>query len=362
MMDAFRSSPDSTVKEVFRALGNREPLVKSPCHTGDPVTRKITAGVNLVQALGGSYRYGSSLRHMGLTNSSLKSGDTPSQNVWLSHGPGAALILATLCGIFILDRATDTAPVQHLYYLPIIYAGVAFGQFGGLGAAIAAIVLYHLANHAPFAKPYNELDVVQIILFLAVAIVAGKLTSDSRRLHLLATTDDLTGLHNLRSFESRLVRMVSDARTANTPLAMLALDVDHLKLINDAHGHLAGADAVRTVGQLIASNLPANAVACRYGGDEFAIAIPCCTMVVARQIGDSLCRVIYASEPVLAGQRMPAATLSISVGIADFVLAGRFHYLAIGASDDGAAEALFGAADKALFLAKAGGRNRAHFA
>ena len=299
---------------------------------------------------------------MRLTNSSLKSADLRLRSLWLSRRVAVAVISTALFGIFILDRATETAPVQHLYYLPIIYAAVVFNTLGGLVAALGAIGLYHLANHAEFAKPYSELDVVQIILFMTVAILAAKMTSDTRRLHALATTDDLTGLHNLRSFEARLISMAADARTANTPLVMLALDVDHLKLINDAHGHMAGADAVRTVGQLIASNLPANAVACRYGGDEFAIAIPCCTVAVARQIGETLCRAIYASEPILAGQLMPAATLSISVGISDFFVARRFQYLSTDVSDEDAAQALFSDADKALYLAKASGRNRAHSA
>src|SRR5258705_8267405 len=115
---------------------------------------------------------------MWLTNSSLKSVDVPSQSLWLSRQLAAAAILAMLFGVFILDRWTGTAPVQHLYYLPIIYAAVVFGRFGGLGVAVVAIGLYHLANHAQPAKPYSELDVVQIILFMAVAMVAAKLTSD----------------------------------------------------------------------------------------------------------------------------------------------------------------------------------------
>jgi diguanylate cyclase (GGDEF)-like protein len=299
---------------------------------------------------------------MRLTNSSLKSADLRLRSLWLSRRVAVAVISTALFGIFILDRATETAPVQHLYYLPIIYAAVVFSTLGGLVAALGAIGLYHLANHAEFAKPYSELDVVQIILFMTVAILAAKMASDTRRLHALATTDDLTGLHNLRSFEARLISMAADARTANTPLVMLALDVDHLKLINDAHGHMAGADAVRTVGQLIASNLPATAVACRYGGDEFAIAIPRCTVAIALRIGETLCRSINAAEPILAGQLMPAATLSISVGISDFFVARRFQYLSTDMSDEDAAQALFSDADKALYLAKASGRNRAHSA
>jgi diguanylate cyclase (GGDEF)-like protein len=299
---------------------------------------------------------------MSLTHSSLTISDVPSQRLWLSRRLAAAVILMALLGIFMLDRATETAPVQHLYYLPIIYAAVVFGLYSGVSVAVAAIVLYHLANHVQFARPYGELDVLQIILFVAVAMVSAKLTSDARRLHMLATTDDLTGLHNLRSFESRLVRMVGCARSSRTSLVLLAMDVDRLKLINDAHGHLAGADAVRAVGQFIASNVPENAVACRYGGDEFVVAIPGCTRFLARKIGDALCRGVYALEPILAGQPMPAGTLSISVGIADFFGAGRFECLSPNASDEDAAKALFHAADEALYFAKASGRNRAHSA
>src|ERR1700686_3863725 len=138
---------------------------------------------------------------MRLTNSSLKSADVRFWSLWLSRPVAVAVISTALFGIFILDRVTETAPVQHLYYLPIIYAAVVFNTLGGLVAALGAIGLYHLANHAEFAKPYSELDVVQIILFMTVAILAAKMASDTRRLHALATTDDLTGLHNLRSFE-----------------------------------------------------------------------------------------------------------------------------------------------------------------
>jgi diguanylate cyclase (GGDEF)-like protein len=299
---------------------------------------------------------------MSLTNSRLTSSDVPSPTFWLSRRLAAGVIVLALAGIFLLDRATETAPVQHLYYLPIVYAAVVFGMLSGIGAAVTAIVLYHLANHVQLARPYGELDVLQIILFMAVAIVAAKLTSDTRRLHMLATTDDLTGLHNLRSFESRLVKMVSVARSARTPLVLLAMDVDRLKLINDAYGHLAGADAVRAVGQIVASTVPESTVACRYGGDEFVVAIPGCSRFLAQKIGDTLCRAVYASEPDLAGQQMPAHTLSISIGIADFFEAGRFRGVSANTSDEDVAKALFRAADEALYAAKASGRNRAHSA
>jgi len=65
----------------------------------------------------------------------------------------------------------------------------------------------------------------------------------------------IIGLHNLRSFESKLLVTVRRAQARGTPVSMLVLDVDHLKKINDVHGHLAGAEAVRKVGHIIGDSL-----------------------------------------------------------------------------------------------------------
>lgn len=103
-------------------------------------------------------------------------------------------------------------------------------------------------------------------------LVATKLADDARRLRQLASTDDLTGLSDLRGFEHQLASLYRQARASESSLSMLVLHVDGLKALNELHGHIAGADAVRTVGRAIADILPDNAVACRYGGDEFAVA------------------------------------------------------------------------------------------
>ena len=83
---------------------------------------------------------------------------------------------------------------------------------------------------------------------------------------------------------------------------MIVLDVDRLKSINDRYGHLAGADAVRTVGRVIAGWVPAKGVACRYGGDEFVIFIPSCSAADALERADALRALVSATAPVLAGQ------------------------------------------------------------
>src|SRR6267142_935973 len=152
-----------------------------------------------------------------------------------------AVVGTALWVIFELDRRTGSAPVQHLYYLPIILASLRMGPAIGVVVSLIAIALYHIANLAHFTVGYTDTDVVQTALFVFVGIVTAKLAADGRRLRTLAATDDLTGLHNLRSFEARLAVMVRASRQAGTSMAMLVLDVDRLKAMNDAYGHLAGA-------------------------------------------------------------------------------------------------------------------------
>ena len=269
-----------------------------------------------------------------------------------------AAVISALLLIFQLDRVTGEAPVQHLYYLPILLASVRLGQGAGLVVATVAIVLYHLVNPALLAWPPRESDVVQIALFVAVAIVTARLADDARRLHQLAATDDLTGLHNLRSFEARLIPMVRACRVARMPVAMLVLDLDRLKSLNDSHGHLAGGEAVRTLGHVLADRLPADAVACRFGGDEFVVAIPECDVVRAEAVADDIRRTVKALAPYLAGLSFPSGTLSVSVGVAclAFVIGGAAASSA--ATDVETGEALFRAADRSLYSAKEQGRDR----
>ncbi len=222
--------------------------------------------------------------------------------VWSAIGIAGALAV-----IFALDRGTGAAPVQHLYYLPIIAAGLTGGLAGGAVAA-AAIVLYHLANPHLLTFAYGHWDVVQMLLFVTVGVATARIAEDRRRLHQLSMTDDLTGLSNLRHFEQRLVALVRAARDDGSGLSLLVLDLDRLKALNDAHGHLAGAEAVRTVGHEIAGCVPPNAVACRYGGDEFVVALPRVSEGDARRIADDIRCAVRRRPPVLAGVPFPDGT------------------------------------------------------
>ncbi|HEY7186123.1 MAG TPA: diguanylate cyclase [Vicinamibacterales bacterium] len=274
----------------------------------------------------------------------------------LTHTSALVAIVVVLIAIFALDATTYQAPVQHLYYLPIVLAAVTFRWRGGLACALVAIVLYHLANPHPFTWRAEQPDLLQVAVFIAAGVLSARLVEDARRLRRMALTDDLTGLHNLRSFEAGLHMLISAAREAGTPLSLLVLDVDRLKSLNDEHGHLAGAEAVRFVGRVLADGLPSNAVACRYGGDEFVVALPEADEREAIAVAEALGREVHAAAPVLAGVPHPRGRLSISVGIAvrTFDKSRRSPRESI----DDAGEHLFRDADAALYAAKNGGRNR----
>ena len=270
------------------------------------------------------------------------------RRAWVTLGVVSALWI-----IFAVDWRTGSAPVQHLYYLPIVVASLGLGRFPGITTSLVAVVLYHLANRAHFTSGYTDADVVQTTLFVVVGIVTAKLSEDARRLRHLAATDDLTGLHNLRSFEAKLSAMMRVSRSTGAPLTLFVIDVDRLKSINDAHGHLAGSEAVRLVGHTLAKHLPSEAVACRYGGDEFAVAVSGCGDCRARSLAEELRTSIHALAPVLVGRSFPTGTLSISIGIASLDTGA-----CNSATEVGVGEALFASADHALYAAKRRGRNR----
>ena len=269
-----------------------------------------------------------------------------------------ALVAGAMLLVFALDRSTGAAPVQHLYYVPIVFAAVSFGRWAGPGAAIVAVVLYHVANPTLLRTRYSEPDLVQIVLFLASGAVASRFAHDARRLRRLAETDDLTGLYNLRGFDTRLAGALRTARQTGTSMAVFVLDIDRLKSLNDTHGHRAGADAVRVVGRVLATRLPPRGISCRFGGDEFVVALPGFDARQAAEAADAIRTAVQACAPYLADMPFPVATLSISIGLACLsddrgTGAGRWP-----ATDADTAELLFKSADQALYAAKNAGRNR----
>jgi two-component system, cell cycle response regulator len=160
----------------------------------------------------------------------------------------------------------------------------------------------------------------------------------------MAITDALTGLYNRRYMESHVETLVEQAVARNKPLAVLVLDIDYFKSINDGHGHDAGDDVLREFALRIRKSIRGLDLACRYGGEEFVVVMPETDMAVATMVAERLRRRI-ASEPFAIQKGERSIEVTISVGIA-----------ALGPNDNPAA--IIKRADQALYRAKRDGRNR----
>ncbi len=161
----------------------------------------------------------------------------------------------------------------------------------------------------------------------------------------MAITDALTSLFNRRYMESHLGTLVEQASARNKPLAVLVLDIDYFKSINDSHGHDAGDDVLREFALRIKRSIRGIDLACRYGGEEFVIVMPETDMAVAAMVAERLRRRI-AAEPFAIQQGARSIPVTISIGLA-----------ALRGKNENAA-AVLKRADQALYRAKRDGRNR----
>lgn len=176
--------------------------------------------------------------------------------------------------------------------------------------------------------------------FTAVALENAELHQSALR---SALTDPLTGLFNVRYLQESLGVALDRAEAAGRPFALLMLDVDNLREVNNASGHLVGDVALREVARIIAGATRGGDIAARYGGDEFLLALPDAGAEAASAVAERIRREVEGIGLTRHGVRLP---LTVSIGIAAYP------------RDGATLEALVEAADRAAYRAKARGRNR----
>ena len=161
----------------------------------------------------------------------------------------------------------------------------------------------------------------------------------------MADHDSLTGLFNRRRFKQELERHVVHVQRYGFEGAVLVLDIDNFKQINDSLGHQAGDQLINFVGDLLRDNLRATDVLARLGGDEFAILVPKADRGEAEGVADKLVNAVRNSAPVLRGDQRRGVTISVGVAMFD-----DRHGLS---ADDTLVDA-----DLAMYDAKDAGRDR----
>jgi diguanylate cyclase (GGDEF)-like protein len=169
----------------------------------------------------------------------------------------------------------------------------------------------------------------------------------SRLMRVLADHDSLTGLHNRRSFNRQLERLWRQAQRESQSLALLLCDIDHFKAYNDCYGHQAGDNVLQRVGGVLAdaARRPLD-MSVRLGGEEFAVLLYDITDEQARERAEAL-RGALEKLGIRHERSDTAAMVTMSVGVACMLPA-----------EEGAMDQLYERADRALYEAKAFGRNQ----
>lgn len=163
------------------------------------------------------------------------------------------------------------------------------------------------------------------------------------RLEELAMKDELTGIANRRYFMLKIQEEFARAKRYKNPLALLMMDLDNLKIINDTFGHLAGDQVLLQAARVLSDYLRETDLPGRFGGDEFGIILPNTGLLEATQLGERL-RQIFTQQRIEIHQN--EIQFSMSLGVAELC------------DNDGNADDLIHRADDALYHAKTSGRNQ----
>jgi diguanylate cyclase (GGDEF)-like protein len=221
------------------------------------------------------------------------------------------------------------SPLLNLYLLPIILSALTLGRLVTL-LQVAVIAICHLLLAAAtpgldvMSLAYASQAVGQLAPFLLVAYLTTTLSADiteaRERIENLAQTDSLTGLFNLRMFNEVWQREHTAGEGSRGVYALLMIDIDKLKDINDAFGHDAGNSALTLVAQCLQRSIRNTDYAARFGGDEFAVLLPGASPEVAEAVVKRVRHNVYKTTLDLRSRMIRC---SVSIGVVNYPKDGR---------------------------------------
>jgi diguanylate cyclase (GGDEF)-like protein len=264
--------------------------------------------------------------------------------VYAVFGGGAALHLPS--------------PALTFAVLPfVIWAAFRFPQHevATVNALVcAAAVWFTVEGSGPFAQGSMNESLLLLLAFMSTVVTTGLVLSavvDDRRravegmqhamdvLQEQALRDPLTLLYNRRFLHDHLQRELVRAERESAPLAVIMIDLDHFKRLNDSEGHLVGDRVLTELGALLRRHVRGSDIACRYGGEEFALVLAGATLKDARRRGEDI-------RSAIRDMRVRLGGVTASLGVALYP------------EHAGDVESLLRAADHALYEAKRAGRDR----
>ena len=187
-----------------------------------------------------------------------------------------------------------------------------------------------------------QADLRNVSLFAAVAATSLEMAWQIEEVSRRASTDQLTGLFNRRYFDEQLQRVLAESDRSGLPASLIMADIDYFKRVNDNFGHEAGDAVLKHVAGVFLEQVRAIDICARYGGEEIAVLLPQTDLAGALELAERLRRAVAAKTAVYRGRDIPVTS---SFGVSSYPQTARIR------------DQLFPSADKALYDAKAAGRN-----
>ena len=262
------------------------------------------------------------------------------QAVGIRRVLGLALLLAAVAAVAYLERSVGgSLDLRLLYFVIVLYGAILLPRMLALAvAAGVAVVSTGISGAEGITLIANGLT--RLLMYGYAALLTNNWEQERRRLLRMSRIDDLTGLYNLRALKEQLPTRLGPAGRTGRRIAVLMMDIDGFKTVNDRLGHGAGNELLKEVANLLRFAVRVGDEPFRFGGDEFVLLLSDAdsegAMIVATRIQD-----IYRTM----GQTLRGTdvTVSFSIGMAIF-------------PDDGASpESLLARADEALYQAKRSG-------
>ncbi|HYV49599.1 MAG TPA: diguanylate cyclase [Myxococcaceae bacterium] len=246
----------------------------------------------------------------------------------------AAADVPGMDGLQVLKKLRD---LDHRRYVPVVI--VLDGQ-----DPAQKLEALRLGADDVIARPWDEQEVrARIARALLAKQRFDEVLEESARLHRLSVTDGLTSIYNHRYFQDRLREEFRRAQRYDDPLALLLLDLDHFKDINEAHGHEVGDEVLRDLATALRKSVRETDIVARYGGEEFAILLPKTHLAGALTVAERVWREVGALR-LGPGQKL---RITASLGVSGYPARSVIS-----------ADRLLRTADEALYRAKHEGRNK----
>lgn len=244
------------------------------------------------------------------------------------------------------------SPLLNAYLLVVITAALTLGktitliEVALIGACIVLLDL-QVGGKEMLRLAYLGNFTAQLAPVVLVAYITTMFSADIRyglnRAKLLSETDELTGLYNMRGFVVIANRLFAQAQRYGRAASFLMVDSDSLKQVNDSYGHEAGNRLLQHIVKSMQGHLRATDVPARYGGDEFVIMLPDTPVRGALEVAERIRNAVETTPFAVDAGRIAC---TVSIGVASYP------------QDARSIEALLARADRALYEAKAAGRNR----